>query len=231
MPAVASRESWVVRLLRLLRREAGLLVTVAYLLVSFIGVWCSYWFYSSFGLPILSYMQAGDFLVAGLRDPAYLAWLAGYGALVAAVAWPAFHWRKRPGHVAALRQRLWGRIVFPRNFDPARAARPWSWSLETALAFGLLCGGIWVLRGYVLDKAETIRSGGGDRVQVTMAGSSQPLAGEARLLGTTSGYVLLYWPADRRAEAVSPDAIGRIRSLPHRKPSAATPKPTPAATK
>jgi hypothetical protein len=232
-PDAPASESWVVRLLRLLRREPGLLVTVAYLLVSFVGVWCSYWFYSSFGLPILSYMQAGDFLVAGLRDPTYLAWLAGYGVLMAAVTWPAFYWRKRPEHVAAIRQRLWGRIVFPRNYDPMRAKRAWkrawSWSPETALAFGLLWGGIWILMGYVLGKAERIKSGGGDHVQVTMAGSSQPLAGEARLLGTTSGYVLLYWPDDKRAEAVSADAIGRIQSLPRRKSPVAAPKAAPAA--
>jgi hypothetical protein len=208
------------RLFGLLCREPGLLVTAAYLLVSFVGVWCSYWFYSRFGIPVLAYLQASDFLVAGLRDPTYLAWLAGYALVMWLVSWPVFFWRRDPQRVEALRRRWWGRIVFPKQIDPARPARFFSWAPETALAFGFLCGGIWVLRGHVLAGAEAVMAGGGARVAVTLAGESRPAPGEARLLGTSSGYVFLYWPDSGRAEAVAAETIGRIESLPRRKPVA-----------
>ena len=51
---------------------AALLFTTAYLLVSALGLWCSYWFYRGFGVSILDYLQASDFLVAGVRDPVYI---------------------------------------------------------------------------------------------------------------------------------------------------------------
>ncbi|MEO6364575.1 MAG: hypothetical protein ABIO38_00775, partial [Luteimonas sp.] len=46
----------VVRALQLLKREPALLVTVVYLFVSFVGVWCSYWYFRRFGIPILDYL-------------------------------------------------------------------------------------------------------------------------------------------------------------------------------
>ena len=68
--ANAPENPWVVTVWRRLRREPSLMVTVAYLFVSFIGLWSNYWFYRGFGLPVLEYMQASDYLVAGLRDAA-----------------------------------------------------------------------------------------------------------------------------------------------------------------
>ena len=61
-PVAAARSSVVIRALRILKREPILFVTLGYLLVSFIGIWANYWFYSRFGLPILDYMQGSDYL-------------------------------------------------------------------------------------------------------------------------------------------------------------------------
>ena len=63
--------SLAVRAWRRLRREPSLMFTTAYVFVSFIGLWANYWFYRAFELPILEYMHGSDYLVAGLRDPAY----------------------------------------------------------------------------------------------------------------------------------------------------------------
>ena len=59
------------RLWAVMRSEPALMVTTAYLVGSFIGLWANYWFFRRFDLPILEYMQGGDYLVAGLRDPIY----------------------------------------------------------------------------------------------------------------------------------------------------------------
>lgn len=221
--AAQPRRSWVLGLLDVMKREPILFVTLSYVLVSFIGLWASYWFFLIFKLPILEYLQVSDFLVAGLRDPAYLAWLVGYGLVMWLVSWPMFFWRRDPQRVEELRGRWWGRIVFPKQIDPARPASRFSWAPETALAFGLFWGGIWVLMGYVLAKAEGVMAGGGARVAVTLAGESRPLLGEARLLGTSSNYVFLYWPDSGRAEAMSAETVGRIESLPRRKPIVSAP--------
>src|SRR5687768_9466092 len=56
-PVRGEDPAWVLRVWTRLRREPGMLVTMAYLAVSFLGLWASYWFYRGFGLPILDYMQ------------------------------------------------------------------------------------------------------------------------------------------------------------------------------
>ncbi len=206
----------VVRMLQLLKREPALLVTVAYLFVSFVGVWCSYWFFRRFGISILDYLQATDFLVAGLRDPAYLGWVLGFGALMYAVSWPTFFWRRDPARVETYREHSWGRMVFPSFADPARPPRRFALSTESAMAFGILWGGIWVLVAYVNQKADSILDGGGRPVAVTLQGERQPLQGEARLLGTSSAYAFVYWPANGRAEAIANETVGRIEALPRR---------------
>lgn len=222
-PTVRPRRSWVLDVLEVMKREPILFVTLAYVGVSFIGLWASYWFFRYFNLPVLEYLQVSDFLVAGLRDPAYLAWLLGYALLMWAISWPVFFWRRHPQRVDEYRRRWWGRAMFLKTMDPARPPGRFSWAPETALAFGLFWGGIWILMGYVFAKAENVVDGGGDRVAVTLSGESRPLAGEARLLGTSSNYVFLYWPASGRAEAVSAQAVGRLESLPRRTPAASAP--------
>lgn len=206
----------VVRALQVLKREPALLVTVVYLFVSFVGVWCSYWYFRRFGIPILDYLQATDFLVAGLRDPAYLGWVFGLGVLMYAISWPTFFWRRDPARVAAYRETFWGRCVFPFFADPSRPPRRLALSTESAMVFGILWGGIWVLVAYVNQKAETILDGSGRRVAVTLQGESKPLQGEACLLGTSSAYAFVYWPSNGRAEAIANETIGRIEVLPRR---------------
>lgn len=207
------------RALRVLKREPILFVTLGYLVLSFVGLWASYWFYAGFGLPILEYLQASDILVAGLRDPIYLLVLAGAAAFAWLVNWPQ-RWRLRnPARSEALRAHWWGRLLLPRrNFFGMRA--------DTGLVVAIFWCAIWLLLWFVLDKADHVRRGGGHRVAVTLAGQPAPLAGAPRLLGTSSAFVFLYWPADRRAEALPIESIARIASL---RPGAATAAPSSPA--
>ena len=62
-------ESWVLNLWRRGCREPALMFSAAYVLVGFLGLWSSAWFYHGFGISIADYLQASDYLVAGLRDP------------------------------------------------------------------------------------------------------------------------------------------------------------------
>ncbi|KAF1690084.1 hypothetical protein [Pseudoxanthomonas koreensis] len=223
-------EPWVVRSWRLLLREPSLMVAVAYLFVSFIGLWASYWFYRMFGLPILEYMQASDYLVAGLRDPAYAALLGASVLLALAISWPELYRAREPQRVERLRRRWWGRAMFPEH-------RWMRWrgigmAPVSGMVFAVFLGMVWACTAYVVTKAVNIRDdGSGNRVEVTLAGESAPLPGEAQLLGTTSAFVLLWWPQQQRAEAVPVAAVKRLASLrpPAPPPRLVAPLPARAA--
>jgi hypothetical protein len=224
-PITAADPSLVTRVLRVLKREPILFVTLTYVLISFIGIWANYWFYRRFDLPILEYMQGSDYLVAGLREPAYL-WMFAAALLFAGlVTWPE-RWRRRhPERAEALRRHWWGRVLLPGK------SLWWTWGSmapETGLVFGTFWVMIWLLYALVLGKANAIHAGEGQPLRVTLAGATQALAGEARLLGTSNAFVFLYWPDGKRAEAMPIEGIARIESLRSAATVAAQGKPTPA---
>lgn len=147
--------------------------------------------YRSFKLSILDYLQVSDFLVAGLRDPAYAAILAGGALLAIRVGWPDTLRRPNPARVDAPRTRHWGwRVLFSRS-----ALTSWDMSgmrpltgVCRAVAFFMALGAAI----YSLDKAENIHeSGQGSAVTVHLAGDPAALPGTARLLGSSTGFVFL----------------------------------------
>lgn len=195
---------------RVLRGDPALLATVGYIALSLVGLWCSYWYYGRFGLPILEYLQASDFLVAGLRDPAYFLVLAGALLVVWLINWPE-RWRERnPQRIEALATRRWGRFLL---YLVPRRRSFFGLHYETGLLLALIWCAMWMLTAYVTDKANRIRAGGGTEVRVTLAGAAAPLPESARLLGTTSGFVLLWWPQRKQAEAVAMENMGRLESV------------------
>lgn len=210
--ACLAGEAWAVRAWRRMLREPSLGLSVAYVLVSMIGLWANYWFYRQFGLPILEYMQASDYLVAGLCDPLYALVLAGSVMASWLISWPEIYRKQHPRRVREYQRRWWGRVVFPES-DVFR------WTLmrlkpETGIAIGVCLGLAGAICSYVIGKANLIRDhGAGHSVRVTLAGEAAPLPGSARLLGTGSAYVFLWWPQARRAEAVPIESIGRLQAL------------------
>lgn len=220
----------VIQLWRRVLREPSLMVTLGYVFVSFIGLWSSYWFFRGFHLPILEYMQASDFLVAGLRDPAYAILLSASVAIAVGVSWPETYRREHPERVQALRKRWWGRLVFS----------DWKWGRwssvglahETGIVVAVLWGLIAASAAYVSAKGDRIRNGdSGHRVEVTLAGDSVAQPRSARLLGTSSAFVFMWWPDRKVAEAVPIESIGRLTTVrPGRVKSASgAERPAPAA--
>lgn len=205
-------QSWVATLWRRLCREPTLMFTTAYLLVAFLGLWSSYWFYSGFGISILDYLQASDYLVAGLRDPAYpLIFVIGM-LLAVVVSWPEALRRRYPEYVDALRRRRWwARAVFPR-------ARVLTWDglgihpltgVSVVMALFMLLGSAI----YMQLKGELLRERGrGTPIQVHLLGDATPLPDQARLLGTSSAFVYLWWPTQRRAEAVPITSVRQLQA-------------------
>lgn len=194
----------------MLRGDPALLVSAGYIALSLIGLWCSYWYYRRFGLPILEYLQASDFLVAGLRDPAYFLVMVGALLFVWLVNWPERWSERNPQRLEALAMRRWGRWLV--RLIPRRRAF-FGLHADTGVLLGVVWCTMWLLMAYVTEKANHIRAGGGIEVRVTLAGESAPLPGNARLLGTTSGFVLLWWPQRKQAEAVAMESMGRLESM------------------
>lgn len=223
----SDRASLIARLLGLLKREPVLFVSLAYVLVSFMGIWSSYWFYRTLGLPILDYLQGSDLFIAGLRRPDYVLLVAA--ALV--VPWvstvPMRLAERDPARAEQLRRtRWWGPMVFPRQ-------RSWMdfWGVrsETMLAVGFLALLLYYLYLWNTKMAERVVAGtpSGQQVRLTLAGSDAPLPDQASLLGTTSMFVLVWWPATARAEALPTANIARIESV----ASPVTARPAPASQK
>jgi hypothetical protein len=236
-PSATSDTPAAIRIWRRMRREPSLLVTIAYLFVSFIGLWANYWFYDGFGLPILEYMQASDYLVAGLRDPTYALVLLATFALIVLISAPDLYRRRHPERVRNWREKWWGRAAFPEN--------KWlRWKVlglapETGVACAVIWGMLWATMAYVQNKGALIRNTkSGNAVRVTMAGASSPVPQTGRLLGSSSTFVFLWWPDARIAEAVPIESIARLQSpsQPSTRrhdpsaPAAAAPATAPGAT-
>lgn len=213
LPVVQGNEDSVVMVLwRLLRQEPALIVSGGYVLLSLLGLWSSYFFYLRFQLSILDYLQISDFLVAGLRDPAYAGILGGGILLAIVVGWPDTLRRRNPDKVERLRARHWAwRVVFSQSsftrWD-ASGLRPLTGLCVAVVCFMALGAAI-----YSMNKAEKIRDAGqGSPVRIHLAGDTSPLPGDARLLGSSSAFVFLWWPQQHRAEAVPISAIKRVQS-------------------
>ena len=99
----------------------------------------------------------------------------------------------------------------------------------TGMCMGVVCFMAIGAALYALNKAEAIRDGhGGTPVQVMLTGDAAALRGTAKLLGSSSAFVFLWWPAQRRAEAVLICSIRRLQSMAVPVKQAPVPKPAPA---
>lgn len=207
----AQPPSLVLKLVGMLQREPVLFLTLGYALVSFLGLWSSYWFYRRFGIPILEYLQTSDVFFAGLRRPVYLLlWLLSIVAMWLST-WPQRLNERDPARAARIRSRWWGGWLFPArnswlNFWGARS--------ESQLVLGSAILAIYISFTINQNDARAIHDGrSGDRVEVRLVGQADSLP-EARLLGTSSAYVYLWWPDAQRAEVIPVSSVARIAMRP-----------------
>lgn len=214
MPLTRSDDdSVVMAALRRMRREPALLFSSAYLLVSLLGLWCSYWFYRGFELSILDYMQPSDFLVAGIRDPAYVLLLAMGVLLVLLVSWPETLRMRNGAKLERLRarSRLW-RLVLSRSLLTSwdvLGLRPLT-AMTLAVAMFMAVGAA----NYVKVRGAQIRDDGrGEVIRVQLTGDPAPMPGTARLLGSSSAFLFVWWPQQRRAEAIPIAAVRRVQAI------------------
>lgn len=218
--------SVVVRLLQVLKREPVLFVTIAYVFVSVLGLWSSYWYFQAFNVPILLYLQSSDFFVAGLRRPEFLLVLGASLLWLWLSAWPMRWIERNPERAADYRQKhWWGRFLFP---DSRSWLSFWGMRSDTMLLTGFLILAVCVVYLHSASSAARIIKGTDKGHLVRVSLSDGPLPGEASLLGTSSAFVFLWRAGRNQVEIVPIEAISRIESL-HRPLRPLTPKgPAPA---
>ena len=189
-------------------REPMLAITSAYVFVSIIGLWDSYWFYRRFDVPILEYMHTSDYFVAGLKRPIFAVALAAVLAMAALSLWPDRWIMRNQERAAHLRETTWwGRMLLPRRFDRFGYG---GMHPETATALTAVVSIVLLLFLATNTRANRVERGGGHVVSVILAGESSPVAGSFRLLGTSSAFVFL-WNVDQAEPEVLPiQSIQRI---------------------
>jgi hypothetical protein len=209
---VAAETSIVVRLLGVLKREPVLFVTIAYVFVSILGLWSNYWFFRSFNIPILQYLQSSDFFVAGLRRPALFLILGVSLIWLWLSAWP-MRWVERNVERAAeyRRKHWWGKFFFP---DSRSWLTFWGVRSETMLLGSFLLLAIYLVYSHSATSAAAILKGKdkGHLVRIRLS-TGETLPADTTLLGTTSAFVFLWGPASNHVEIVPIESISRIESI------------------
>jgi hypothetical protein len=212
--------------LRTLRREPALVITLTYLLVAMAGIFYDYAFYRQFGIPALSLSQISDFLAAGIQEPIAivlvlstfpLCWLfdrinlwgrrrrAAEGARLRAV--PSLDWwqRRRLGFIVAMNERRgYMRLVY------VLVVVAYAWSFVSS---------------YAGHRAEAVKRGDALEVRIRLTDGSQLLTRSDGhppwlYLGAISQYVFVYDREAARAEIVPVNALSWIEPVP-----TAAPKP------
>jgi hypothetical protein len=206
--------------LRTLRREPALVITLTYLLVAMAGIFYDYAFYRQFGIPALSLSQISDFLAAGIQEPIAivlvlstfpLCWVfdrfnlwgrrrrAAEGARLKAA--PSLTWwqRRRLAFIVTMNDRRgYMRLVY------ALVVVAYAWSFVST---------------YAGQRAEAVKRGEALEVEVRLTDGSPLLTGaDGRkpwlYLGAISQYVFVYDRDAGRAKAVPVNAISWIEPIP-----------------
>jgi hypothetical protein len=206
--------------LRTLRREPALVITLTYLLVAMAGIFYDYAFYRQFDIPVLSLSQISDFLGAGIQEPMAivlvlstfpLCWLfdrinirgrrrrAAEGERLKAM--PSLTWwqQRRLAFIVGMNERrTYMRVMY------VVIVVAYAWTFVSNYAGH---------RAEAVKRGEApevrIRSSGGDWIP-TQAGGETPWL----YLGAISQYVFVYDREARRSRIVPVNAIGEIDPLP-----------------
>ncbi len=193
----------------LLHHNPGLVITLAYLAISFLGLLFSWSLFREFDINIFNFTEVSDFLLAAMREPMTFV-MAGTALLVTWILdWLAKlevkHWA--PKNPTSKFGRFYKRFSKAINRHPIT---PMLIFLFYSYLFISLYGN-W--------KAESIKAGEGQviRVQLTepiASGGDGQTGGnviiEGILLGSTNRYLFLYDPDSKITSAMPEENIVRV---------------------
>jgi hypothetical protein len=186
---------------RILRNHPALAITLAYLLVSFIGAAFSWALFSEFGINYFVFAEVNDLLFAVMREP-LAALAAASGALVVWLLTVYARWE---------RGKLGGRenAGFVLRWYLRSNGLHLDYPVVRAVAF-LLYIFLFVTL-YADFRADSIRDGALTPVRVVQAEpGSGPAVLTGGILGSSARFLFLYIPDQDRVVVLPDEAIGAI---------------------
>ncbi len=194
----------------LLQHNPGLVITLTYLAISFLGLLFSWSLFGEFGVNIFNFTEVSDFLLAALREP--MTFVMAASAML--VTWIL-------GWFGRLEVKHWA----TRN-PTTRFGKLYTRSSKAVAHHPITPLIIFVLYSYFFIslygnwKAESIKAGVGQVIRVQL---TEPIAGggvdgqtgdnvviEGILLGSTNKYLFLYDPDSKITSAMPEENIVRV---------------------
>jgi len=172
------------------REHPTLILTLAYLALTFVGMIHDLWFYFYFRINILDFSETSDFLLAAFRNPLVI--------LLAILP---------IGILMAFQQARWY-----DNYQRKYANTRWNtvfWRMTTSISFVIIYA-IAFTQIYAKREADRIKNGTGRRVSYIrndgIRTDEAPI-----LLGTTGRFLLFYYPSTKTTEIVPIEATTALR--------------------
>ena len=187
------------------REQPGVAITVGYLVLSLIGIMFSWALFDKFNVPFFQFADVTDFLLAVVREP--VTFLLALGAIPVAVF--LFRLTRHTQAFYAKHRRKSFIFRWLHRIDRTLGPTP------LGFTFALATYAFLFITLYAAWKADRIKAGEGERVQVRATREAGPIVGEeitARLtlLGTTTQYVFLFDPEQQATHVVPAENIAAI---------------------
>ena len=204
--------------LRTLKREPALAITLMYLFVAMAGIFYNFSFYRRFDVPVLTLSQIGDFLVAGIQQPMALVLVLSTFPLCWVFDWINMRGRRRRAAAAARLRALPSPTYVQRSrlvmFEWLNARR---WYTQLTYVLVVLLYSWTFVSIYAGYRADLVKHGDAPAVRLWMNGAAEPLAPAGprpwTYLGAIAEYVFVYDRETGRAAILPVNAIGRIEPV------------------
>ncbi|MFP5284507.1 MAG: hypothetical protein ACLGI9_02100 [Thermoanaerobaculia bacterium] len=188
-----TRSAWA----GLVREHSGLLLTAGYLALTLVGLIYEFWFFWYFRINILEYVETSDFLLAALRTPLVIV-LSALPLLLAWLLLRSNEWLRR----RFPRYGSWDRGLDSRIFKTVEARR-------TFWGFFVLIYAALFTQIYAERVSSRIKAGHGREVRVDLTSGAR-FSSRTLLLGTTSKFVFLYLPAEKRTHVIPIENLSQL---------------------
>ena len=174
---------------RLAREHPTLVLTLAYLGLTFVGMIHDLWFYFYFRVNILDFSETSDFLLAAIRNPLVII----LSMLPIVILLFLQRMRETAAKKSAWYSRHQKKYVNSRWNSVSIRLFVYGWFV---LVYAIVFTQVYAERG-----ANRIKAGKGKRVSVLRTDGIMPDE-QPILLGTTGKFILLYFPSRKATEII-----------------------------
>ena len=172
-----------------MREHPTLVLTLAYLGLTAVGLMRDWWFYRYFGINILDYSETGDFLLAAIRNPLVIL----LGLLPVGIIYGA----------AYVREAALAKSPKYRAYAERYSRTRWNSVGFRAFIYGwfVIVYAALFTQLYSFREVSTIKAGAGTRVSLIrtdgVSSAEYPI-----FLGSTAKFFFLYYPSRKETEVV-----------------------------